>query len=835
MPGTVPALQRLDVPMDPARHHPSPAAVRARRALPTPPPARAMKAGKPRRSGRRLAVKIAIGLVLTALVATALTAATIALVFWHYGKNLPTITSLGDYHPKQVTIVTDARGDRVGEIYKERRTYVPYEQVAPILIDAFVAAEDGNFWNHGGIDYRGMVRAFFTNLRSRKTKHGASTITQQVVKNMVLTPERTFKRKIQEIILARRLESALTKKEILTLYMNEIYFGNGRYGVEEAALFYFRKHASEVNIGEAALLAGLPQGPEKLEPIEHPTRAKERQIYVLNELARHGKITAAEAQKWIDAPIEIVKSAFPRLDSAPEWVEVARNELVARHGKDGFDRTGGEVRTTLDPTIQGAARLALQSALRAVDARHKIARPIRHVKLDKLDAERARLAKKVPAKGPQRGERYEAIVTAVHDGDHELEVDLGNHKAAIVLGGPDDERWNPPGPNGERKKPSERFAIGDVVRVTPFVAAPGVVEPEPKHLDRVMVFAPGPEGAIVVMDPHTRDVLAMVGGYRRVAGGLNRALTARRQPGSSFKPIVYAAALASKRFTPATIVNDSPEVYDLWKPENYKKGAFEGPVRLRHALAKSINTVAIKVLHEIGADAAADLAKQLGIDGKLPRTMSLALGSGEVTPLEMTNAFATFAAGGKYAPPRFVTRVDGEEVPGAAPVEVLPEDVAYVITDMMRSVVEQGTATKAKSLGLTIAGKTGTSNDARDTWFVGMTPDYVIGVWVGNDDNTPMGSGEAGGVTALPAFIDVMKTIAPRNRPFARPASVESADIDLATGLLAAPGAPAKTHTLEVFVAGTRPTEEAPLPGQVDEQTFVTDEYGDEVIEAPPP
>ena len=801
---------------------PRPAAPRRR------PPAVARTPGK--KALRILGWLAVIGLALTALGALV-----IAGVFWAYSKNLPSITKMGDYHPKQVTVIADATGDRIGEIYNdERRTFVRFDEVPTILVDAFVAAEDASFWTHDGIDYRGMVRAFFTNLRSGKTKQGASTITQQVVKTFLLTPERTFKRKIQEVILARRLDKALSKKDILTLYMNQIFFGHGRYGVQEAARFYFGKDVRDVDIGEAALLAGLPQSPNNISPLVNPQRAKTRQTYVLNELARHGKITAAEAKKWIDAPIQVVRAPFPHLGDAPEWVEVARAELERVHGKGGLDRVGGVVRTTLRPELQDAARAGLQAALRAVDARHKIGRPVRKVKADKVNDELAKLGKKLPKGGPAKGEVYEAIVTAVHDGDQELEVDLGGWRAVIVLGGADDERFNPPSAGGDRKKPSERFADGDVVKVIAFPATLGNLPPKAKHGDRVVSFAPGAEGAVVVIDPRTREVLAMIGGYRKVAGGLNRAMAAKRQPGSAFKPIVYAAALASGRFTPASIVNDSPEVYDLWKPENSHKGTFEGPVRLRQALAKSINTVAIKVMHDVGPDAAAELAAQLGIASKLPRTLSLALGSGEVTPLELTNAYATFAAGGQYAPPRFVTELPGGAMAIEASREVMSPAVAYVITDMMRSVVEQGTATKAKSLGVTIAGKTGTSNDARDTWFVGMTPNVVIGVWVGNDDNSPMGRGEVGGVTALPAFIETLKAMAPRNQSFLRPPGVVTADIDLVTGLLAAPGAPAKTHMTEVFVDGTAPTEVAPLPGEVDAQTFVTDEYGDEA-EAPPP
>lgn len=781
---------------------------------------------------KRLAIKIALWGGLGLLVSTALVMATVATVFWYYGrdKNLPSINSVGDYHPKQVTVLLDRKGERIAEIFSERRSYVAYEDVPQIQVDAFVVAEDASFWTHGGIDYRGMMRAFFTNLRSGKTKQGASTITQQVVKTFVLSPERTFKRKIQEIILARRLEKKLSKKDILTLYMNQIYFGHGRYGVQEAARYYFGKDIEKVTVGEAAMLAGLPQSPENISPRKNPQRAKERQAYVLNQLVKHGKISADEAKQWIDAPIQVVRDPFPHLGDAPEWLEGVKQELTSRYGAAGLDTLGASVRTTMRPGIQAAARDALRDALRAVDARHKLGRPTRKVPADKIPLETAKLARKLGG-NPRPGTTYEAVVTAVHDGDQELVVDLGGWTAALVLGGADDERWNPPGAGGARKKPGERFAVGDVIRVAlPPPLADGESPRKAKHGDHIVVLAPGPEGAIVVLDPHTREVWAMVGGYNVRAGGFNRATMARRQPGSAFKPIVFATAVATGRFTPATVVNDAPEVYDLWKPQNYKKGAFEGPVRLRYALAKSINTVAIKVLHDVGPDNAVELAKQLGIGGDLPRTLSLALGSGEVTPLEMTNAFATFAAGGTWRAPRFVASIDDEEQAPGAEVQVLAPEVAYVVTDMMRSVVEQGTATKAKSLKLTIAGKTGTSNDSKDTWFVGMTADVVVGVWIGYDDNTPLGRGEAGGVTALPAFVDTMKAVGAKNRPFPRPGNVGGARIDIVTGLIAADGAPESSTIMEVFVAGTEPTEVAPLPGQIDASTFVTDAYGDEAL-----
>ncbi|HEY6178975.1 MAG TPA: transglycosylase domain-containing protein, partial [Kofleriaceae bacterium] len=428
-------------------------------------------------------------LVIAGVAGAALLVATMAFVFWMYGRDphLPDYARLSDYHPKQIVAVTDTNDRRIGELFSERRTVVPFEKVPPILVDAFVAAEDKTFWTHGGVDYWGMFRAFLANLRAGHTRQGASTITQQVVKTFLLTPERTFRRKIQEIILARRLEKALTKQEILALYMNQINFGHGRYGVEEAARFYFGKHVGQVNVGEAALLAGLPQGPERNSPRKNPVHAKERQTYVLNRLVEMGKITAAEAQKWIDAPIQIIP---PPNDAAAgkEWVELAKRELLKQHGGDeaSIDAIGGAVRTTLDSSLQDIAQKALQNGLRVIDKRHGVGRPVRSVKPDKIEAEVARLARRLPRGGAVAKEVYDAVVIQVSDADRELVVDPGDGSASIVLGGEDDARFNPPDGDGKRKAPSERFKPGDVVSVMLAPAAappPAPSKPTPAEAD----------------------------------------------------------------------------------------------------------------------------------------------------------------------------------------------------------------------------------------------------------------------------------------------------------------------------------------------------------------
>lgn len=766
-----------------------------------------------------------------ALAGTALVAATVAFTFWMYGRdpNLPKIEKLADYHPKQVTTILDSNDRRIGELFSERRTFVPYDKIPPIVIDSFIAAEDNGFWTHGGIDYIGMVRAFFTNLKAGKTKQGASTITQQVVKTFLLTPERTFKRKIQEIILSRRLEKSLTKQEIMTLYVNQIYFGHGRYGVQEASRFYFGKDISQVNIGEAAMLGGLVQSPENISPRKHPQRAKERQTYVLNQLAKIGKISPADAQKWINEPIKVVKEPFPELGSAPEWVDLVRRELVATKGEKGME-TGGIVRTTLDPGLQASAQKALQAGLRAVDARQKIGRPKRHV--EKIDDEIARLAKRLPSSGPKAKEVYEAVVTAVHDDDRELVVDLGKWQAAIALGTEEDARFNP-----EDKKPSERFKPGDIVDVRVPPAPPKLVDEEGeeetvaeskvKHAAHRVAFEAGPEGAVVIIDVKTRKVRALVGGYASKVAGFNRATMAKRQPGSSFKSFVYTTAIDSGRYTPAAIVNDAPEVFDLWKPKNYESGKFLGPVRLRDAMKKSLNTVAIRVTYDLKPEAIAEMAHKMGIVSELPKEMSLALGSGEVTPLEMTNAVATLAAGGIAQAPRFIEAIDGKATPATQGSQAIRPEVAYVVTSMMESVVKEGTAAKAAALKIPIAGKTGTSNDSRDAWFVGFTPDYAIGVWIGNDNNEPLGKKETGGTTAVPVFVDIMKSMNQPAKAFPRPAHVVEKTIDRETGLLAPEGAEKATTLQEVFIEGSEPTEVAPRPGEVTEETSVTGDYSD--------
>ncbi|MGE5184981.1 MAG: penicillin-binding protein 1A [Acidobacteriota bacterium] len=828
------------------------------------------KPGRPAPQGgwwRRNWLRVLKWTALSGLVCVAIGISTIAIVFWTYGRdpNLPTVDKLREYldHPKQITKVLDRNDREIGELGSERRTFVTFDKIPPIVIDAFVAAEDNGFWTHGGVDYWGMARAFVANLRAGHTKEGASTITQQVVKNFLLGNQRTFKRKIQEIILARRLEHALSKQEIMTLYLNQIDFGHSTYGVQEAARLYFGKDVAQVNAGEAAVLASLPKEPEALYRALHggknPERAKDRQVYVLNQMVKIGKLSQADAQKFIDAPIQVIAHPFAKHDVAPEWVDIAKQQLIDVEGKDALGSLGGNVRTTLDPAYQALAQKALQDGLRAVDKRHKLGRPIRSVKPDKIEAEIVHLAKKLPAGGPQPKEVYEAVVTAVHDDDHELEVDLGKFPGTITLGGPEDDRYNPPDDDGPKrsgpdslrpagtvKSLSERFKVGDVVwAMVPQPAAPKTADEEddqaavqPKHGKQRVIFAPGPEGAVVIMEVKSRKVRAIVGGYSAHAAGFDRATMAMRQPGSAFKPIVYATAFeqaAARKChandpsqtqvcaTPGTIVNDAPESKDSWVPKNFETGEYEGQVRLRSALAKSINTVSVHLVLDIGADKVVEMAHRLGIPENLPAEPSIALGSTEVKPVELVDAYATLGDGGQYIPPRFIEAIDGKPLPDPKPVQAIAPELAYVMTDTMRAVTTEGTAAAVgeKLKGIPIAGKTGTSNEARNCWFIGMTPDYVIGVWVGYDDNRPM-PGEQGARVAAPVFIDIAKQLKLPAKQFERPPHVVEAVIDRQTGLLAPDGAPKNTTLTEVFVEGTQPVDVAPKPGEVTEGGSVT-------------
>jgi len=744
-------------------------------------------------------------------------------MFVYYGSDarLPNVETLRDYRPKQVTRLLDRNGAVIAELGPEKRTFVPYAEIPKILIDAVVAAEDADYWHHPGFDYKGMVRAVVENVLRGRRAQGGSTITQQVIKTFLLTPERTLRRKVQEIILARQLSQKLSKEQILELYLNQIYYGHGRYGCEEAARFFFNKSVRQIDTAEAALLAGLPQSPERLSPRKHPEAAKTRQRYVLGQLEQRGYIDHATAEKLSKAPIRISRDTAPTPELAAEAVDDVSRWLNERFQDQPVAELGLRVQTTIDAKLQAQARQALERGLEEVDARQGFRGPVGHVAGKALLKHRAALAAARAGKNPPQ--IFEGIVEAVEKNPAEprfgqILFDIGNQHGVVDL-------TSEPRYTKGTKPLVDRFSEGDLVRVR---LAPERTHPETKlDLNKLNADAAqlplvslalelGPQAAMVVMNPQTKQILAEVGGYDFRPGGFNRAERAVRIPGSAFKPILYAAAIESKRFTAASIVNDAPDVYDRWKPQNYEKEEFRGPVRLRVALAHSINTVAIKLLEQVGLPAVKAMASRVGVVSPIADDVGLALALGATTvhPLEMANAYATFAAGGMRADPVMVTKVGDEVITPPPPVAAVAPDVAYVVVSMMRSVILEGTAASAASrLRRPAAGKTGTSNALRDAWFIGFTPDLLAAVWVGFDDQRKLGKGEAGAKTALPIWTDFM-TKALANQPvrdFVQPPGIVVQRIDKATGLLPAAGTEGYD---EVFLDGTVPTETAPAAGQ---------------------
>jgi penicillin-binding protein 1A len=738
--------------------------------------------------------------------------------------DLPRFGQVADYHPKVVTKIVAADGELIGEIFEERRTVIPRDQIPKVMLNAIVDAEDAGFYEHGGLSYWGMLRALVNDLKPGAHVQGASTLTQQLVRNLILKSNARgglagIKRKVQEMILARRIESALTKDDILWLYLNQIEFPYQRFGIEEASRFYFGKPVKEIDAGEAALLASLPKGPSEIDPWKHPERAKERQRYVLSQMVRYQHLSPAEAEKFVRTPIRLVRSPTPFVGAAPEFVDQVKKVLIERFGAKKLATLGLTVETTCDPRIQKLAREALEKGLVALDERHGYRKPLAHLTGKALDAHVKKLAREFPD-GPSMGKIVEGVVK-----------ELGKDGARVALG--TKLGWLPLPATADRYNPTalpveKRYKVGDVLRVR----AVDLTHPD----EPVLALELGPQAAAVVLDPNTREVKAIVGGYGYRPGGFDRATQARRQPGSSFKPFVYAAAFSTQKWTPASVLIDGPQVYaspglQPWMPKNAEKEEYLGPVRLRVALARSLNTVASQLVDMqrggVDPNVVVQLAHDLGIESQLDANPSLALGTSVVSPLELSNAYASFASGGRRAQPLFLRKVGNDPEPDAAKAQIqaIKPELAYLVTSMLTSVIEEGTGVSAKGkLARPAAGKTGTTNAHKDAWFVGFTPDLVTGVWVGFDDMRELGKGEQGARAALPIWIDVMagalKGTPPK--PFSQPPGVVVQKIDPASGLLAAPGA---TNAIdEVFLDGTAPTQVAPSQGEANPDTYIIDQ-----------
>ncbi|KYF94671.1 penicillin-binding protein, partial [Sorangium cellulosum] len=726
------------------------------------------------RWGKRLAIAFA-GLLAAAVIA-------FFLVVRRYEADLPTTAELKHYNPPQVTRFLARDGTVLGELFVERRTLVPVTEIPPVMSLAALAAEDARFYKHDGLNYLGMLRALLVNLRSAEARQGGSTITQQVVKNVLLTHERTLDRKMRELLLARRIEQELTKDQILELYLNHIYFGHGRYGVEEAARFYFGKSVRQVTLAEAALLAGIVKGPSIYSPRVNKERAEKRRAFVLGQMREKRFVPAAQVDAALAEPIRLAPEPEHSDELAPEVLAEAERALRKAVGPEA--RYGGyTVVTSIDPKMQAAARAAVRQNLDAYAARHGLVAPFVRKKGDPA-----------PFQGAPRDQNraYLGVVTGADDARGTLAIRVGAAQGTVDLRS--ERRYNP------RGLPPSRFAeVGKVLRVR-FAGEPDAGK---LRLDL------GPQGALVALDARTREIVALVGGYEGARGGLDRASHAHRQPGSTFKAIVYGYGIHARKLTAASMLETNPAALEGYKPGNYDESEGQSPKRLREALAHSVNVAAVAALRDVGPEAVVAWARELGIASKLG-ALSLALGAYEVTPREMAGAYATFAAGGVVQEPVLVTKITGprgEALPLPArppPRPAMTAAEAYVTTDLLTSVVKVGTAKQALSLRRPIAGKTGTTNDAKDA--VGYSTDIACAVWTGFDDATPLGGGEVGSSAALPAFIAFMDK-AHAGRPatdFPEPLGIVRLPIDPETGALAMPGQ--ENAVEEVFLEGTEPT-----------------------------
>jgi penicillin-binding protein 1A len=746
-------------------------------------------------------------------------------------KELPDYNTLRNYEPPIMSRVHASDGQLMAEYARERRLYLPIQAVPKRVIQAFLAAEDKNFYSHNGIDFQGIARAALTNFHNRgssRRPQGASTITQQVAKNFLLSGEQTVDRKIREALIAMRMESAFTKDQILELYLNEIYLGfvipgYGAYGVAAAALVYFDKSVHELTIPEAAYLAALPKSPTQLHPFRNRDRALERRNYVIGRMVEDGHITAEEGERAKRTPLTVnPRSPRQQTFAADYFAEEVRREMTDRYGEKKLLEGGLSIRTTIDPKLQMAARAALHTGLIRFDEARGWRGPV-----TRIEDMRGDWGVKLADMRSFNDTGWRLAVVIDSQGET-ARIGLQPGREASGQISPDRQiglitaegaRWT-------RRPVGRTLNAGDVVYVEPLAGREGQY-----RLRQI----PEVSGGLVAMDPYTGRVLAMVGGFSFDQSQFNRATQARRQPGSSFKPFVYAAAL-DNGYTPSTVVMDAPFELNngdgtVWRPENYS-GEFYGPQTLRFGIERSRNVMTVRLANDVGMPLIAEYAKRFGVYDDMPAFLSYALGSGETTVMRMTTAYSMFANGGRRIRATLIDRIqdrtgatifrhDDRQCQGCTaprwqnqdePIlvdrreQVLDPMTAYQMTSMMEGVVQRGTATSLRALNKPIAGKTGTTNDAKDAWFVGFSPDLAVGVYVGYDNPRSMGSA-TGGHLAAPIFQDFMR-VALADRPavpFRVPTGIKLIRIDPRTGLRA--GAGGTGAILEAFKPGTAPPD----------------------------
>ncbi|MDJ0969018.1 MAG: penicillin-binding protein 1A [Kiloniellales bacterium] len=758
--------------------------------------------------------------------------------YYHYARDLPDYRQLAKYDPPTVTRVHAGDGRLLAEFSLEKRVYVPIQAIPQRVINAFLAAEDKNFYSHPGVDFRSVLRAVVTNIinigRGRRPV-GASTITQQVAKNFLLTNEVSVERKIKEAILAFRIEQAFSKHRILELYLNEIFLGFRSYGVAAAALNYFNKSLDSLTIAEAAYLAALPKGPNNYHPLRNHDAAVIRRNWVIGRMVKEGLITEAEATAALAEPLQVVERDPTEVAEADYFAEEVRRELVRLYGEEKLYQGGLSVRTTLDPRLQTSADMALRKGLIAYDRRHGWRGPVAKLKLEAADWV-SQLAEVEAPKGALASWTL-AVVLGVKGDRAEIGLIDGGQgllpMTELTWARPplDDQKVGP-----APKSPGQVLEVGDVVMVEPVAKGPkGQDYPEGSYGLRQV---PAINGAIVAIDPHTGRVLAMSGGFSFKASVFNRATQAARQPGSAFKPLVYLAAL-EQGLTPSTIVLDAPFVADQgegrgkWKPGNYTK-KFYGPTPMRIGIEKSRNLMTIRLAQTIGMDMVAETAERMEVVDYLPRVLSMSLGAGETTLLRLTTAYAMLVNGGHRIKPSLIDRVqdgqgrsvfrhDERDCPTCRAdlwldqlVPELPDEreriadpaSAYQIVSMLQGVVERGTGVRIKAVGKPLAGKTGTTNDSLDTWFVGFSPDLAVGVFAGFDEPKTLGPKETGSSVAAPIFRDFMAAALKSQPaiPFRIPTGIRLVRVNGDTGRLAKPGD--RKVVLEAFKPGSEPSGE---------------------------
>ena len=745
-------------------------------------------------------------------------------VYFYLSKDLPKIATLADYRPPLITTVYSDDNRKIAEFFKERRIVISLDQMPLMLKQAFVAAEDSRFYKHKGIDFFSIIRAFFKNIEAGTIVQGGSTITQQVTKSFLLTPEKSYTRKIKEAILAYRIERAFKKEEILFLYLNQIYLGHGAYGVQAAAENYFGKSVSELNLAECAILAGLPQAPSRYSPFRYPERAKERQIYALNRMVAEGYITNIQATEAINTQLEIKDRRNWYIEEVPFYTEYVRQYIEGKYGADMLYTGGLQVYTAVSIEMQKIASEEVGKGLLELDKRQGYRGPIRHLAAEEIESYSKEIQQKLDESIPQEGQTVEGVVIAVDDVQDSVTVRMGKAVGIINIG---DMRWaRKPDPDvafyeTRLRHPSEALTVGDVILA---IIKKKKTGPEP--WDLALEQIPAAQSALLSLEAETGHVKVMVGGSDFRQSQFNRAIQSRRQPGSAFKPLIYAAAI-DKGYTPATVLIDSPIVFQdmerdfTWKPQNYEE-KFHGPTLLRNALAQSRNVITIKLLKDIGIDYAIEYAHKLGITSQMNRDLSIALGSSGVSLLEIVKAYSVFANAGYHIEPVFVVKIidrDGNVLEEAAPAreKVIEKSTAYIVTSLLEGVVKQGTGRRVRALNRPVAGKTGTTNNLYDAWFVGYTPRYITGTWVGFDEEGSLGKGETGSRAASPIWLGFMKRILEDKpiRVFQVPEGVVFSKIDAETGLL--PIRESKKVIFECFKEGTAPTEYTKKPNAVTE------------------